>query len=91
LEWYNVLHEEVCKDQLSSTGQIFETEFKKRMLAKAGKAMNRKRKAVPLIEVVAVHKLDSDSDEDDGSGGRGTGATSTVSNLSDSQVGIERV
>jgi hypothetical protein len=48
----------------------FETEFKKWMLAKAGKAMSRKRKAVPLIEVVAVHKLDSDSDsdEDDGSG-----------------------
>jgi hypothetical protein len=71
LEWYNVLHEEVCKDQLLSAGQIFETEFKKRMLAKAGKAMSRKRKAVPLIEVATVHKLDSDSDsdEDDGSGG----------------------
>jgi hypothetical protein len=70
LEQYNVLHKEVHKDQLSSTGQICETEFKKRMLAKAGKAMSRKRKAVTLIEVVAVHKLDSDSDsdEDDGSG-----------------------
>ncbi len=60
-------------------------------LAKAGKAMSRKRKAVPLIEVAAVHELDSDSDEDDGSGGQGTGATSTVSNLSDSWAGIERV
>jgi hypothetical protein len=69
LEWYNVLHEEVCKDRLSITEEIFETEFKKRMLAKAGKAMSRKRKAVPLIEVAAVHELDSDSDEDDGSGG----------------------
>jgi hypothetical protein len=39
------------------------------MLAEAGKAMSRKRKAVPLIELVAVHELDSDSDEDDGSGG----------------------
>jgi hypothetical protein len=41
------------------------------MLAKAGKGMSRKRKVVPLIEVAAVHKLDSDSgsDEDDGSGG----------------------
>jgi len=61
------------------------------MLAKAGKAMSRKRKAVTLIEVAAVHELDSDSDEDDGSGGRGTGATSMVSNLSDSRAGIERV
>jgi hypothetical protein len=91
LEWYNVLHDEVRKDQLSSAGQIFETEFKKWMLAKAGKAMSRKRKAVPFIEVAAVHELDSDSDEDDGSGGQGTGATSTVSNLSDSQGGIECV
>jgi hypothetical protein len=47
-----------------------------------------------LIEVVAVHELDNcdnDSDEDDGNGGWGTGATSTVSNLSDSQVGIKCV
>jgi hypothetical protein len=71
LEWYNVPHEEVHKDRLSSAGQIFETEFKKWMLAEADKAMSRKRKAVPLIEVAAVHELDSDSDsdEDDGSGG----------------------
>jgi hypothetical protein len=61
------------------------------MLAKAGKAMSRKRKAVPLIEVAAVHELDSDIDEDDGSGGCGTGATSTVSDLSDSRVGIKSV
>jgi hypothetical protein len=55
--------------------------------------MSRKRNAVPLIEVAAVHNLDSDSDsdEDDGSGGQGTGATSTVSNLSDSRVGIKCV
>jgi hypothetical protein len=45
--------------------------------------------------VMAVHELDSDSDsdsdEDDNSGGWGTGATSMVSNLSDSQAGIEPV
>jgi hypothetical protein len=91
LEWYNVLHEEVRKDRLSSARQIFETEFKKWMLAETGKAMSRKRKAVPLIEMAAVHKLDSNSDEDDGSGERGTGATSMVSDLSDSQAGIECV
>jgi hypothetical protein len=61
-----VLHEEVCKDRLSSARQIFETEFKKWMLAEAGKAMSRKRNAVPLIEVAAVHELDSDSDEHQG-------------------------
>jgi hypothetical protein len=44
-----------------------------------------------LIEVAAVHELDSDSDEDDGSGGWGTGATSMVSDLSDSWVGIKCV
>ena len=66
-----MLHEEVCKDRLSSAGQIFETEFKKRMLTQAGKATSRKRKAVPVVEVVAVHELDSDSDsdEDNNSGG----------------------
>ncbi len=66
-----MLHEEVHKDQLSSTGLIFETEFRKQMLAKAGKATSRKRKVVSLIEVTAVQELDSDSDsdEDDGSGG----------------------
>jgi hypothetical protein len=55
-----------------STGEIFETEFKKGMLAEAGKAASRKRKVLPLIEVVAVHELDNcdnDSDEDDGNGG----------------------
>jgi hypothetical protein len=72
-------------------GQIFETEFKKRMLKEAGKATSRKRKGVPEVEVAAVHTLDSDSDEEDNSGGRGTGATSTVSDLSDSRVGIEPV
>jgi hypothetical protein len=60
------------------------------MLKEAGKATSRKRNEVPEVEVVAVHKLDSDSDsdEDDNSGGRGTGATSMVSDLSDSQVGV---
>jgi hypothetical protein len=74
-------------------GQIFETEFKKWMLAQAGKATSRKRKVVLVVEVAAVHELDSDSnsDEDDNSGGRGTGATSMVSDLSDSQAGIEPV
>jgi hypothetical protein len=74
-------------------GQIFETEFKKQMLKEAGKATSRKRKAIPEVEVVTVHKLgsDSDSDEDDNSGGQGTGATSMVSNQSDSQAGIEPV
>ncbi len=71
LEQYNVLHEEVCQDQLSIDGQILETEFKKGMLAKAGKVTSRKRKVVPVVEVVALHELDSDcdSDEDDNSGG----------------------
>jgi hypothetical protein len=52
-------------------GQIFETEFKKQMLKEAGKATSRKGKAVPVVEVVAVHELDSysESDEDDNSGG----------------------
>jgi hypothetical protein len=70
LEWDNVLHEEVHQDQLLINGQIFETEFKKRMLKEAGKATSRKKKAVPEVEVVAVHELDSDSDsgEDDNSG-----------------------
>jgi hypothetical protein len=77
-----VLHEEVHKDRLSIDGQIFETEFKKQMLADAGKATSRKRKAVPVVEVVTVHELDSGSDEDDSSGGGGTGATSMVSDLS---------
>jgi hypothetical protein len=42
-----------------------------------------------VVEVVAVHELDSDSDsdEDNNSGGWGTGATSMVSDLSDSQRG----
>jgi hypothetical protein len=85
LERYNVLHEEVHQDRLSIDGQIFETEFKKWMLNQAGKATSRKRKVVPVVEVAAVHKLDSDSDsdEDGNSGGQGTGATSVVSNLSD--------
>jgi hypothetical protein len=50
---------------------MFETEFKKWMLAQAGKATSRKRKVVKVVEMVAVHKLDndSDSDEDDNSGG----------------------
>jgi hypothetical protein len=39
------------------------------MLAEAGKATSRMRKAVPMVEVVAVDELDSDSDEGDGSGG----------------------
>jgi hypothetical protein len=48
---------------------------------------------VPEVEVVAVHELDNDSDndEDDNSGGWGTRATSTVSNLSDSQAVIKPV
>jgi hypothetical protein len=46
---------------------------------------------VSVVEVVALHERDSDSDEDDNSGGWGTGATSTVSNLSDSRVGIKPV
>jgi hypothetical protein len=41
------------------------------MPKEAGKATSRKRKAVPEVEVVALHKLDSDSDsdEDNKSGG----------------------
>jgi hypothetical protein len=54
---------------LSIDGQIYETEFKKWMLAQAGKATSRKRKAVPVVEKEAVHELDSDSDEDDNHGG----------------------
>jgi hypothetical protein len=69
LEWYNVLHEEVCQDQLLIDGPIFETEFKKWMLTQAGKATSRKRKVVPVVEVVALHERDSDSDEDDNGGG----------------------
>jgi hypothetical protein len=63
------------------------------MLAQAGKATSRKRKAVPVVEMVAVHELDSDSDrdKDDNSGGQGTGATSMVSDLSDSRAGIKPV
>jgi hypothetical protein len=71
LEQYNVLHEEVHQDQLSIDGQIFETEFKKWMLAQAGKATSRKRKVFPVVEMVELHECDSDSDsdEDDNSGG----------------------
>jgi hypothetical protein len=39
------------------------------MLKEAGKATSRKRKAIPEVEVLAVHELDSDSDEDNNSGG----------------------
>jgi hypothetical protein len=35
----------------------------------AGKGTSRKRKVVPVVEVVALHERDSDSDEDDNSGG----------------------
>jgi hypothetical protein len=73
LDWHNVLHEEVHQDPLSIHGQIFKTELKKWMPKEAGKATSRKRKAVPEVEVVALHKLDSDSDsdsdEDNNSGG----------------------
>jgi hypothetical protein len=51
-----VLHEEVRLTV--KRWADFETEFKKQMLAKSGKAMSRKRKVVPLIEVAAVHELD---------------------------------
>ncbi len=34
------------------------------MLAQAGKTTSRKRKAVTIVEVVAVHELDSDNDDD---------------------------
>jgi hypothetical protein len=50
-------------------GQIFDTEFKKWMLAQAGKATSRKRKVFPVLEMVELHECDSDSDEDDNSGG----------------------
>jgi hypothetical protein len=52
------------------------------MLAQAGKTTSRKRKAVTIVEVVAVHELDSDNDDDEVSGKRGTGNASTVSELS---------
>jgi translation initiation factor 1 (eIF-1/SUI1) len=52
------------------------------MLAQAGKTTSRKRKAVTIVEVVAVHELDSDNDDDEVSGKCGTGNASTVSELS---------
>jgi hypothetical protein len=81
-ERYNVLHEEVRRDRLSVEGRKFEGDFQKMMLDLAGKSTSRKRKTVAMVEVAAVHELDSDSDDEEHSGTRAAGTTSTVSELS---------
>ncbi len=80
--WSNMLHKEVCIDQLSDKGKKFEEDFWKMMLANAGKITSRKRKAYTTLEVAAVHELDSDSNDDESSGRCGAGIASTISELS---------
>ena len=51
----------------------------------AGKAPNKKRKAIIEVEVAAVHELESDSDGKDGTedgGTCGTGTTRSISSVS---------
>ncbi len=81
-KWYNVLHEEICQDQLLVEGRKLEGDFQKMMLAQAGKTTSRKRKAVTMVEVAVVHDLDSDSDNDEYSGICGAGTANTISKLS---------
>jgi hypothetical protein len=62
-------------------GKKFEEDFQSMMLAQAGKTTNRKRKVVTIVEVAAVHKLDSDTDDNEDSGRCSTGNASTIREL----------
>jgi hypothetical protein len=57
----------VHQDQLSSEGQRFEIELKNKMKEEAGVAQRRKRKAIQLVNVAAVHELDEMSSDEDSS------------------------
>jgi hypothetical protein len=52
------------------------------MLDLARKSTSRKRKTVAMVEVAAVHELDSNSDDEECSSTRAAGTASTVSELS---------
>jgi hypothetical protein len=76
MERYNQLHEEVHQDQLSSEGQRFKIEFKKKMKQEAGMAWSRKRKTIQSVNVAAVHELNNmSSDEDTSHWRQQTGST----------------
>jgi hypothetical protein len=91
MEWYNQLHEEVHQDWLSSEGQRFEIQFKNKMKQEAGVAWSRKRKAIQLVNVAAVHELDDVSSDDNSSQrSQQTGSTygSSISSWASNPTGV---
>jgi hypothetical protein len=55
----------VHQDWLSSEGQRFEIEFKKKMKQQAGMAWSRNRKTIQSVNVAAVHELNAMSSNED--------------------------
>ncbi len=91
MEQYNQPHEEVCQDQISSEGQRFEIEFKKKMKQEAGVAWSRKRKTIQSVNLAAVHELDNvSSDEDTSQQSQQTGSTygSSISSQVSNPTGV---
>jgi hypothetical protein len=91
MEQYNQLHKEVHQDRLSSEGQRFEIEFKKKMKQEAGVAWSRKKKTIQLVNVAAVHELDDvSSDKDTSQWSQQTGSTygSSISSQASNSTGV---